>query len=935
MTSLTNRLGLRAHKLTKNLGIAIVALGIAKAENNPEELKYKELSVEALYSGFKTPPAEAKTFVRWWWSSNRIEPEQIERELDVLHKAGIGGVEINPIQGREGRGFKSEVKPLRWRSKQWDRMVQHAGREAKKRGMIADLLPGSGWPFGGDFLKPDQLIMRTTTVDRVVEGPRKASFDWDELEKEMRDNVKHGHKGEVSLQRVKLYPAGMKSLDQVVDVTDQVKTDGEFTIEVPEGRHILSFRMFQTGYRFVTGGVDGAKGSSMDHYRKEITELYLNRLKGVEETWKEPLSTYIRAIFCDSIETAGANWTHGILDDFKARMGYDVEPYFPFVLLKTKEVKGKLSPEFNDTVRRVRYDWSRFISTYFHENFTKVLHQFCRDNGLLSRYQAYGTPYLMDMAEGYMIPDIPESNNWLRLDPWFKDHYTADKTRGYMVWSKYASAGARLRNQRIVSIEAMTTTENTFKRTLGDLKQADDMNFIAGMTHTVLHGFNSVPKDVPFPGMIRFGTFFSHWNTWWPYIDRWFAYNSRLSYVMQNTHPTAEIALIGPSADVWSDDLLNRGAFHFRPWYVHRLWESFSQLGSDSDYLHEKVLQNAKIEKGRLKIGMLDAEVLFVVQATSMHPETVEAMQRFAESGGKLIFVGDPPSRSPGFLEIEGKEKRISEAVQKCLAAGAIQLKAPRRDAKLREWAAAALQAAKFEGKMKISSPRDGLFSLRKTSGQDQVIFITNTYQKESLKTQVEIDLGEKGLWRWDPETGESSPYDFPYDDKGIEVELQALESLLLVTGPKKEPAKARTLSKGEVEAKVLEGPWEVIFHPAEEEETFTMTFPALKDFSQSEEEQIRKFSGMAVYRASFEVEDLNYLSLDLGWDNAFITDVSLNGQDLGVSWYGLKLFDLKSSLKKGKNDLVIKYTTTLNNKMNEELLPSGLIGPVRLSKGE
>jgi len=47
---------------------------------------------EELFSGFQNPPAEARPFVRWWWNGNRLQKEEIVRQLDVLHKAGIGGV---------------------------------------------------------------------------------------------------------------------------------------------------------------------------------------------------------------------------------------------------------------------------------------------------------------------------------------------------------------------------------------------------------------------------------------------------------------------------------------------------------------------------------------------------------------------------------------------------------------------------------------------------------------------------------------------------------------------------------------------------------------------------------------------------------------------------------------------------------------------------
>ena len=50
-----------------------------------------------LYSGFQNPPAEARPFVRWWWNDNAVEPNELDRELELLKSMGFGGVEINPI----------------------------------------------------------------------------------------------------------------------------------------------------------------------------------------------------------------------------------------------------------------------------------------------------------------------------------------------------------------------------------------------------------------------------------------------------------------------------------------------------------------------------------------------------------------------------------------------------------------------------------------------------------------------------------------------------------------------------------------------------------------------------------------------------------------------------------------------------------------------
>lgn len=61
--------------------------------------------------------------------------------------AGIGGVEINSIK------FPAKVDPLEvpaldWLSEDWCEMVRTAVEGAHKRGMEADIIVGSGWPFG-------------------------------------------------------------------------------------------------------------------------------------------------------------------------------------------------------------------------------------------------------------------------------------------------------------------------------------------------------------------------------------------------------------------------------------------------------------------------------------------------------------------------------------------------------------------------------------------------------------------------------------------------------------------------------------------------------------------------------------------------------------------------------------------------------------------
>ena len=53
-------------------------------------------NADKLYEGFRSPPAEARPFVRWWWNGKCVTEREILRELD-LHKAAPAGL-VGPVR---------------------------------------------------------------------------------------------------------------------------------------------------------------------------------------------------------------------------------------------------------------------------------------------------------------------------------------------------------------------------------------------------------------------------------------------------------------------------------------------------------------------------------------------------------------------------------------------------------------------------------------------------------------------------------------------------------------------------------------------------------------------------------------------------------------------------------------------------------------------
>ena len=76
-----------------------------------------------------------------------------------------------------------------------------------------------------------------------------------------------------------------------------------------------------------------------------------------------------------------------------------------------------------------------------------------------------------------------------------------------------------------------------------------------------------------------------------------------------------------------------------------------------------------------------------------------------------------------------------------------------------------------------------------------------------------------------------------------------------------------------------------------------------------------------------------------------------VNGESLGVQYYGRRLYDIGEALNEGQNDLEIRVTTTMGNylktisreenpmtwiyvnhpKRDQPLQPQGMVGPVRI----
>jgi len=162
-------------------GLSAAALPFAGLAKNVLD---KTQTTDSLFELFQTPEGKYKPFVRWWWNGDRVTAQEALREFDIMKEAGIGGVEINPIRWN-GNADSMGIPELPWGSKEWLDVVYAAVNGAREKGIICDMIVGSGWPFGGEFVPRSQQCQVIALGTKNFEGGAKISV----TKKELLDSV--------------------------------------------------------------------------------------------------------------------------------------------------------------------------------------------------------------------------------------------------------------------------------------------------------------------------------------------------------------------------------------------------------------------------------------------------------------------------------------------------------------------------------------------------------------------------------------------------------------------------------------------------------------------------------------------------------------------------------------------------------------------------
>jgi hypothetical protein len=914
-----------------------------------------------LYTLFKSPVSEYRPFVRWWWNGNKIEAGELIRELQLLKDAGIGGVEINPVEFPSRSEGDDLGKPsVKWLSNEWISMLKTVFDEAKKLDLTCDLIVGSGWPFGAETLSPEERAQIVVIAVKRIIGPADYEISDYELFREADPAVSSPFPGRtMELLSLSLVPDPLSDEEQIVSYP-VAKDKHTYNIKVPSGKHAVYGLVKINGFMQVINGAPGATGPVLDHYNSPAVAAYLNRMSDSIEAVSGPLSHYLRALFTDSMELEGSNWCRDILAEFRKRRGYDIFTFLPFILFRTGAMGNitdlrygvSYSESFDSMIRRMRYDFEVTKAELLEERFTKTYTEWCHKLGVRSRAQAYGRGFFP--LENSMNYDIPESESWttnyLKHRPGEEmpeDDYR--KGRAYTMINKYVSSAANLSGKKVVSCEEMTDTYTVFNTTLEILKLGGDQSAITGVTHTVFHGFNYSPPEAPWPGWIRYGAWYNENNTWWPWFHFYNEYKTRLSGLLCNVTMYTDIGILPPLDDMWSNIGMQMEPFPSMTHvdYFTLIWEAINKNGNGCDYLSQRIIRHSAAENGWLLFGKRKYHTIFLVQLDSLNPDTALKLLEFVSSGGRIFCVETIPSKSTGWKDHGQNDQIVSETIAKIssFADRFYLIRKPEKN--FIEWYKQIQSTHNIKPYLNISNP-DPYIMQNRYSGDDRSEFIyiinsnLNNPWSGTITFSPELTRKRYG-WVWDPETGNRYRI-YPDKDNSMKLELCPVQSVLFAFDSNRTGEKWQPMPASGNNPLLIETGWTAEFIHCREGSQGQEKLGSLCDLKDIPGRS--NFAGTVIYRNSFNAErgPARYLNLGKVYG---LAELRLNGKFCGVRWYGRRIFDISDYLSEGINEVEVRVVTTMGNYMkslkdnpvaqywtNEKnkiqpLQPMGLTGPV------
>lgn len=751
-------------------------------------------------------------------------------------------------------------------------------------------------------------------------------------------------------------PGVAVALERTIDLTHRLKPDGTLDWEVPPGNWTVMRFVSRNNGAVTRPAPQAGLGLECDKWDTGAFDAHLASFldKLIARVGPREPGRGWTMLHIDSWEMGAQNWTPQFRQEFKRRREYDPQPFYPAFV-------GQLMGDREQT-ERFLWDLRQTGSELTVEKHAEHLKAVGRKHGFTLSIEPYDMHPGNDFDLG-AVADVPMGEFW---SVGFNASFSCQE----------ASSIGHIMGRAVVEAEAFTGAPGEdWQQYPGNMKNQGDWAFAVGINRLTYHTFAHKP-DEGRPGMVM-GPYGVHWDrgqTWWPMVPAYHRYIARCQYLLGQGRTVADVLYLMPegapnvfqppvSASEGSAVLPDRRGYNYD--------------GCSSAAL----IKLASVSNGRVVFPEGASYSLLVLpNRPRMTPELVKKLGALVRAGATAM--GPAPLKSPGLTGYPACDDTVAEKASALWGA----LTAPatltaRRFGKGRVFfggpvasnaaelypsydvTAAILAGQGLAPDFTSSGP---LRYTHRTTLDREIYFIANR-TSQSVQASCTFRVTGRPPELWDALTGtiRSLPeYQTSDGLTTIPLQFEPFGSCFVVFPASKAVAAAPGQSTSNFfrlkPMATIEGAWDVDFDPALGGPAHAR-FERLVDWTSRLETGIQHYSGIATYRKNFDVPQSGIskskpqIYLDLGPVHA-MARVRLNGQDCGVVWTAPWRVDITRAVKTAGNELEIDVANLWPNRMigdarfpdkpytqttyhpykpDHPLLPSGLLGPVRIEVTE
>lgn len=655
---------------------------------------------------FRSPSSVHRGVPFWSWN-NKLDRDQLFRQIDQFREMGFGGVNIHARTGLDteylGEEFMSIVKACT------DRLAE--------LGMKSWLYDEDRWPsgFAGGIVTRDvkhraQHLLFTPTP--YGKGP--------------------------SIAPTTDYAIGGRSENGTLLATFEVTLkDGRLKRYKRLGPKPKPSKNANVWYAYLETSRPGTWFGGQTYVNVFSPDAIQRFLETTHEPYKRCVGDHfgdaVPAIFTDEPQFAKkqtlgrADEKRDVILPWSDTFDADLIDHLPELIWNLPD----------DAASEARWRYHEATAEHFARAFGDQIGKWCEDNGIALTGHLLGEGELHSQTRG-----IGEAMRPLRSFHLPGIDILCDRHE-YLTAKQAQSVAHQLGRPGVLSeMYGVTNWDFDF---VGHKAQAD-WQAALGVTVRVPHlAWASMAGESKrdYPAAIGYQ---SPWWKEYPLIEDHFA---RVNAILSRGQPVVRVAVIHPIESywlAWGPAEQNQPEWESRKQQLEQLTDWLLKGLIDFDFVSEGMLEELSAEgqgaRGKFGVGRMSYDAVLVPNLRTMRSTTLEPISRFAKAGGRVIFAGDIP---------------LLVDVAPSLAPSRLAKRCERVAFEKRAILDALEDLREIDVRHTDGSPADSLVHQIRDEGASRYVYLVNTDRQRPRGTSIRL----KGNWRadrLDTASGESKP---------------------------------------------------------------------------------------------------------------------------------------------------------------------------------